>query len=110
MSVVNSPLNRLSYLSNGAAATAFVVVLILLLVLECVSNILVKNFRFSRTRTSTSTKIIRLDHMHTPYACTYFFFRIPHSNFRIPDTLQFLTTCCQKNPDKGLCHKGYNTV
>jgi Tfp pilus assembly protein PilO len=79
MSVVNSTLNRLSYLSNGPTATAAAVVVILLLVLVVVlvlgyvSNILVKNFRFSRTSTSTSTKIIRLDHMHTPYAFSYFF-------------------------------------
>jgi Tfp pilus assembly protein PilO len=79
MSVVNSTLNRLSYLSNGPTATAAAAVVILLLVLVVVlvlgyvSNILVKNFRFSRTSTSTSTKIIRLDHMHTPYAFSYFF-------------------------------------
>jgi hypothetical protein len=62
MPVVCGPLNRLSYLSNGAAATAFIVILLLILVvvlalvLEYVSIFLVKNFRFSRT--STSTKII----------------------------------------------------
>jgi hypothetical protein len=80
MSVVNSTLNRLSYLSNGPTATAaaavvviLLLVLVVVLVLGYVSNILVKNFRFSRTSTSTSTKIIRLDHMHTPYAFSYFF-------------------------------------
>ena len=84
-------MSRLSSLSNSTTATAAVIILLLVLVvvvvLECVSNILVKNFRFSRTSTSTSTKIIRLDRMHTP--CAFFYFS--HSNFRIP-TSEFLTT------------------
>ncbi len=43
-----------------------VLVLVVVLVLECVSNILVKNFRFSSTSTTTRTKRIRLDRLHTP--------------------------------------------
>jgi hypothetical protein len=52
----------------GSLATSFavvplfvlvvVLVLIVVLVLECVSNLLVKNFRFSRTRMVTYTSLI----------------------------------------------------
>ncbi len=55
-----------------------VLVVVLVLVLECVSNILVKNFRFSRTSTSTRTKSIRSDHMHKPYALNL----IPYTFYR----------------------------
>ena len=71
-------MSRLSSLRYAAAATAFVVVL----VLEGVLNILVKNFRFTRTNTRARTRRIRLDRMHTPCAFSYF----PHSAFQLPNS------------------------
>ena len=52
--------------NSGAEVTSFVAILLLVLVLECVLNILVMNSRFTRTSTTTRAKRNRLDSMHTP--------------------------------------------